>query len=164
MMFPVRSLHARAEFPILRHIGSKFYHPVYTKKGGGAMDLKEYFTSTNGLGVLSTADEKGKVNAAVYSKPQVIDDTHVAFIMGDKLTHANLKKNPYAVFLFKEDAPDYKGKRMYLKRENETDDQELIKRTCKREYPGPYCEPYYLKNSFLVYFAVDSILPLVGGK
>lgn len=41
------------------------------------MDLKEYFTSTNGLGVLSTADEKGKVNAAVYSKPEVIDDTHV---------------------------------------------------------------------------------------
>jgi hypothetical protein len=75
--FPFRSLHARAEFPILRHIGSKFYHQVYTKKGGGAMDLKEYFTSTNGLGVLSTADEKGKVNAAVYSKPQVIDDTHV---------------------------------------------------------------------------------------
>jgi hypothetical protein len=83
---------------------------------------------------------------------------------GINLRMPTLKRTPYAVFLFKEDAPDYKGKRMYLKRENETDDQELIKRTCKREYPGPYCEPYYLKNSFLVYFAVDSILPLVGGK
>lgn len=128
------------------------------------MDLKKYFESTKGLGVLSTADEKGKVNAAVYSKPQVIDDGHVAFIMGDKLTHANLKSNPCAVFLFKEDGPDYQGKRVYLKKESETDNQELIGRTCKREYPGPYCEPYYLKNSFLVTFSVESILPLVGEK
>jgi hypothetical protein len=30
------------------------------------MDLKEYFTSTNGLGVPSTADEKGKVNAVRF--------------------------------------------------------------------------------------------------
>jgi len=32
------------------------------------MDLKKYFGNKKGLGVLSTADEKGKVNAAVYSK------------------------------------------------------------------------------------------------
>ena len=126
------------------------------------MDLKKYFESAKGLGVLSTADEKGKVNAAVYSKPQVIDDGHVAFIMGDKLTHANLKNNPWAVFLFKEDGPDYQGKRVYLKKESETDNQDLISRTCKREYPGVYCEPYYLKNSFLVTFSVDAVRPLVG--
>ncbi|MBS1238045.1 MAG: hypothetical protein H6R37_1289, partial [Deltaproteobacteria bacterium] len=28
------------------------------------MDLKKYFGSRKGIGVLSTADEKGKVNAA----------------------------------------------------------------------------------------------------
>jgi hypothetical protein len=128
------------------------------------MDLKKYFENALGLGVLSTADEKGKVNAAVYSKPQVIDDAHVAFIMGDKLTHANLKNNPWAVFLFKEDGPDYQGKRVYLKKESETDNQELVSRTCKREYPRVYCEPYYLKNSFLVTFSVQSVLPLVGEK
>ena len=128
------------------------------------MDFKKYFESAKGLGVLSTADEKGKVNAAVYSKPQVIDDAHVAFIMGDKLTHANLKNNPWAVFLFKEDGPDYQGKRVYLKKESETDNQELVSRTCKHEYPRVYCEPYYLKNSFLVTFSVESILPLVGEK
>ena len=126
------------------------------------MDFKKYFQGTKGLGVLSTADEKGKVNAAVYSKPQVIDDTHVAFIMGDKLTHANIKKNPSAVFLYKEDGPGYEGKRIYLKKESETDNQELISKTCNREYPGVYCEPYYLKNSFLVTFSVESVLPLVG--
>jgi hypothetical protein len=126
------------------------------------MDLKMYFAGKRGLGVLSTADMKGKVNAAIYSKPQVIDDAHVAFIMGDKLTHANLKNNPYAVFLFKEEGPDYQGKRVYLKKESETDNQKLITSTCKREYPGPYCEPHYVKNYFMVTFIVESVLPLVG--
>jgi len=134
------------------------------KKGCGAMDLKKYFEDTKGLGVLSTADEKGKVNAAVYSKPQVIDDTHVAFIMGDKRMHANIKKNPSAVFLYKKDGPGYEGKRIYLKKESETDNKEVISKTCKREYPGVYCEPYYLKNSFLVTFSVEPVLPLVGEK
>jgi len=128
------------------------------------MDLKKYFQGTKGLGVLGTADEKGKVNAAVYSKPHVIDDTHVAFIMGDKLTHANITKNPSAVFLYKEDGPGYEGKRIYLKKESETDNQEIITKTCQREYFRVYCEPYYLKNSFLVTFSVESVLPLVGEK
>ncbi len=128
------------------------------------MDLKKYFEETNGLGVLSTANEKGKVNAAIYTKPTVIDDTHVAFIMADKLTHANTQKNPHAVFLFKEDGPGYQGKRVYLTKESETADQELIKRTCKREYPLPFCEPHYLDNTFLVTFSVQLVLPLVGDK
>lgn len=128
------------------------------------MDLKKYFEDTNGLGVLSTANEKGKVNAAIYTKPTVIDDTHVAFIMADKLTHANIQKNPHAVFLFKEDGSGYQGKRVYLTKESETADQELIKRTCKREYPLPFCEPHYLNNTFLVTFSVQLVLPLVGDK
>jgi len=31
----------------------------------GPMELEKYFRSINGLGVLSTADEKGKVDSAV---------------------------------------------------------------------------------------------------
>jgi hypothetical protein len=128
------------------------------------MDLKKYFESTNGLGVLSTADEEGKVNAALYSKPHVIDDAHVAFIMADRLTHANIQKNPHAVFLFKEEGAGYQGQRVYLTKEDETTDKELIERTCKREYPRPICEPHYLENTYLVTFSVRSVLPLVGGK
>jgi len=128
------------------------------------MDLRKYFKNTKGLGVLSTADEKGRVNAAVYSKPHVIDDMHVALIMGDKLTHANIKQNPSAVFLYKEDGPGYEGKRIYLKKESETADQDVISKTCDREYPGVYCEPHYLKNTFLVTFTVEAVLPLVGEK
>jgi hypothetical protein len=128
------------------------------------MDLKKYFQGAKGLGVLSTADEMGKVNAAVYSKPHVIDDQHVAFIMGDKLTHANIKQNPSAVFLFKADGPGYEGKRIYLRKESETANQDAIGKTCEREYPGVYCEPHYLKNTFLVTFLVEAVLPLVGEK
>jgi len=128
------------------------------------MDLKKYFGSKKGLGVLSTADEKGKVNAALYSKPHVIDDKHVAFIMADRLTHANTNKNPFATFLFKEDGKGYKGKRLYLKKKNETENQELIAETCKIEYAGSICEPRYLKKTFLVTYKVELVLPLLGKK
>jgi hypothetical protein len=128
------------------------------------MDLKKYFGSRKGLGVLSTADERGKVNAALYSKPHVIDDKHVAFIMADRLTHANTNKNPFATFLFKEDGKGYKGKRLYLKKKNETENQELIAETCKIEYAGSICEPRYLKKTFLVTYKVESVLPLLGKK
>ena len=128
------------------------------------MNLKKYFESKKGIGVLSTADEKGKVNAALYSKPHIIDDKHVAFIMADRLTHANTEKNPFATFLFKEDGSGYKGKRLYLKKKSETENQELIASTCKIEYAGRICEPRYLKKTFLVTFSVQSVLPLLGKK
>ena len=38
------------------------------------MTLKEYFDNSNGIGILSTADSAGKVDAAVYSMPHVFDD------------------------------------------------------------------------------------------
>jgi hypothetical protein len=126
------------------------------------MSLQEYFKSKKGFGVLSTADDKGKVDAAPYASPHVIDDTHVAFIMADKLSHANITKNPYAVYLFREGWFGYNGKRLYLKKEKESDDQGLIENTCKATYPGPYCTQRYLKGSFIVFFKVESVLPLVG--
>lgn len=128
------------------------------------MELRDYFDSTEGFGVLSTADESGKVNAAVYTKPQVIDDSRVAFIMGDKLTHNNIQKNPQAVFLYREEGPGYDGKRLYLRKETETDDPELIKKTCVSKYSTVFCEPHYLDNAYLVTFAVETVLPLVGAK
>jgi DNA polymerase-3 subunit alpha len=43
--------------------------------------------TTNTVGVLSTADSSGKVDAAIYSTPHVMDDVTVAFIMRERLTH-----------------------------------------------------------------------------
>ena len=125
------------------------------------MDLKEYFSGKKGFGVLSTADDKGKVDAAAYANPHVIDEDHIAFIMGDKLSHHNLSKNPYAIYLFKEDSEGYEGKRLYLKKESEIEDKEIIEKTCKNAWPGPYCTDKYLQNSFLVTFKVEDLRPLV---
>ncbi len=33
------------------------------------MELKAYFEGVKGTGVIATADSKGKVNMAIYSKP-----------------------------------------------------------------------------------------------
>ncbi len=49
------------------------------------MNLKTYFDETKGLGVLSTADGKGRVNAAVYARPHMMEDGGLAFIMRDHL-------------------------------------------------------------------------------
>ena len=125
------------------------------------MALKDYFAEKNGFGVLSTADDTGKVDAAAYAKPKVIDDTHIALIMEDKLSHANLLKNPHACYLFKEDGEGYEGKRLFLKMEKETAEKTEIEHTCKEEWPGPYCTPRFLAKSYLVTFTVEKELPLV---
>lgn len=125
------------------------------------MNLKEYFGSKKGFGVLSTADDKGMVDSAAYASPHVIDETQIAFIMGDKLSHSNITKNPYAVYLFKEDGPGYEGKRLYLKKEKETSDQNSVNNVCKTAWPGPYCGEKYLTGSFLVHFTIERVLPLV---
>ena len=86
------------------------------------MDLKEYFENNKGTGVMSTADKDGKVDAAVYARPHVMDDGTLAFIMRDRLNHQNLQSNPFAAYLFLADGPGYKGKRLYLKKVREEQD------------------------------------------
>jgi len=123
------------------------------------MDLKEYFESKKGVGVLATADESGKVNTAVYSRPHVMSDTEIAFIMADRKSHDNVTKNPYAAFLFKEDGPGYSGKRLSLSMTREEDDPELISSLRRKEYADVYSTD---RKRYLVYFSVDEVLPLVG--
>lgn len=77
--------------------------------------LQEYFESTEGLGVLATADSSGKVDAAIYSRPHFLEEGTMAFIMRDRLTHHNLQSNPSATFLFIEERAGYNGKRLFLK-------------------------------------------------
>jgi hypothetical protein len=119
--------------------------------------LKDYFKNKRGFGVMSTADKDGKVNSAIYSRPHFLEDGSIAFIMRDRLTHHNLQSNPYASYLFMEEGPGYKGKRLYLTKVREEDDSDLIKSLSRREYPND------TPNSrFLVIFKLDKILPLIG--
>ena len=50
------------------------------------MTLEEYFDNAKGYGVLATADSAGKVNAAVYARPHVMDEKTVAFIIKTRAT------------------------------------------------------------------------------
>ena len=124
------------------------------------MDLKKYFYDVKGMGVLSTADARGKVNAAVYSRPHVLEDGTLGFIMAHRLTHANLESNPSAVYLFKEQGPGWGGKRLYLRKVGENDDSQLIESMRRRRY-SPDAEET-MSPLHLVIFEVETERPLVG--
>ena len=121
------------------------------------MNLKEYFEKTKGSGVLATADSDGKVDAAVYARPHFMDDGTIALIMRDRLTHHNLQTNAHAAYLFHEDGPGYKGKRLFLTKLREEQDTELIKSLRRRQYIDEKDEA-----RFVVFFQIDKELPLIG--
>ena len=127
------------------------------------MKLSEYFDKVKGLGVLSTADASGKVNSAVYAKPHFIDDDTIAFIMADRLTHANLRSKPNAAYLFKEEGPKYTGKRLYLTRIREEKDSPLIDQLRRKTRLKTEVQSEGVTR-YLVYFRVDRVLPLIGDK
>ena len=121
------------------------------------MELKEYFENINGLGVLATADKDGKVDAAIYARPHVMEDGKLAFIMRDRLTHHNLQSNPHATYLFKEEGRGYRGKRLFLTKEREEQDSALLDSLRRRQYIDEKDE-----NKFLVFFRLEKELPLIG--
>lgn len=122
------------------------------------MNLKTYFEETKGMGVLSTADGEGRVNAAVYARPHVMDDGSLAFIMRDRLSHHNLQSNPRAAFLFREEGPGYKGLRLHLAKTHEESGTPLVKELCRR------CRIDDKSDAVrhLVVFKADKELPLIG--
>jgi hypothetical protein len=123
------------------------------------MELKSYFANANGLGILSTADGQGKVDAAVYSRPHILEDGTVAFIMRDRLTHHNLRSNPHAAYLFKESGPGYNGKRLFLTKISEEKESERLYELRRRSYPEGKDRR---EAKYLVFFKVDKALPLIG--
>ncbi|MFO8083683.1 MAG: pyridoxamine 5'-phosphate oxidase family protein [Desulfobacterales bacterium] len=124
------------------------------------MNYAEYFEKTKGIGVMATADSKGKVDVAIYARPHVMDDGSLAFIMRDRLTHANLQANPHAAFLFIEESAGFKGKRLFLTKMREEENSPLIQELSRRSYSS---ESENTKESkFLVFFKLEKELPLIG--
>jgi hypothetical protein len=124
------------------------------------MNLANYFDKVKGTGVLGTADSEGKVDFALYARPHVIDDQTVAFIMRDRLSHANVVANPRAAYLFVEQGEGRKGLRMYLTRTAEEDDPTKVEAMRRRTRDEDTAET----KAFLVYFRVDEVRPLVGSS
>ncbi len=124
------------------------------------MTLNEYLETVTGKGILATADAAGKVDAAIYAKPHVMEDGQVAFIMRDHLTHHNLQSNPYASYLLIEDSPHYKGIRLFLKKVREETDPDLIAKMTRRNLSPELDEAKGAK--FVVFFVLEKTLPLIG--
>lgn len=112
-----------------------------------------------GRGVLATSNSAGEVDAAVYARPHVLDESTVACIMADRLTHANLQSNAHAAYLFMEDGPGYKGKRLYLTKTREQENDDLIREICRRCDYAMYGDNL---TRYVVFFMVEKVLPLIG--
>lgn len=124
------------------------------------MELNEYFEKIKGTGIMATADSDGKVDIAIYARPHMMEDGSLAFIMRDRLTHANLKTNPHAAFLFLEEGAGYKGKRLYLTKIREEENSPLIQKLSRRIYSSGAESAN--ESKFLVFFKLEQELPLVG--
>jgi len=122
--------------------------------------LSEYFNKNDGLGILATADSDGNVNIALYAKPHFIDENTIAFIMADRLSHANLATNPRAAYLFKENGPGYKGKRLYLVKTKEDTDTALIDNLRRKKIPAEIKKK--TGERFLVYFKIEKTIELTS--
>lgn len=83
-----------------------------------ASKLVEYFNKQPRLGCLSTADRRGRVDAATIGSIRLVDEKTATVGLGQNRTLANLRENPYAVFLIMEPGPtppQWRGLRVYLK-------------------------------------------------
>jgi hypothetical protein len=120
------------------------------------MQLGQYFEHNQGTGILATADKEGRVDAALYARPHVVDETTVAFIMRHRQSYKNILENPRASYLFNEERPGYQGKRLYLTRIGEQTDKQVVESRRRRARPSDD-EP-----KSLVFFHIDSVRPLIG--
>lgn len=126
------------------------------------MRLNEYFAQTQGTGVLATADAEGVVDVALYARPHFPDpndENTVAFLMADRLSHANLQANPHAAYLFLESGKMYVGTRLVLTRTHEETDPAKIDAIGWKNLP-PECQSDQAR--FLVHFHVDQVRSLMG--
>lgn len=124
------------------------------------MNLSEYFSTTRGTGILATSDREGKVGIAVYSRPHVMEDGTLAFVMRERLAYRNVMHNPHAAYMFIEDAPGYRGTRFFLRKVREELNEDLVAKMTR-----PWLSPDEDRAKgpkHLVIFAVDASLPLVG--
>ena len=126
------------------------------------MKLKEYFSNTRGTGILATADNTGRTDAAIYSRPHIVDDGSLALIMRERLSYNNLQSNPYATFLFMEHEAHLNGLRLFMEKTGEDTNEELISRMTRRNLTPEKDKAAGPKH--IVYFSLEKALKLVGGK
>jgi hypothetical protein len=131
------------------------------------MNLSNYFESHRGTGILSTANDNGEVNGAIYARPHFLDENSphkLSFVMRDRLTRAYLQTNPHAFYTFIEEGKGYRGRRLALRKVSEESDRDKIAALRRRNIPDACEEKEKGEGIYLVHFEVTAERPLVGSE
>jgi D-lyxose ketol-isomerase len=125
------------------------------------MELQKYFNGKDGVGILSTSDDNGRVNSAIYSKPYFISENEVVFVMANRRTRNNVQVNPYASYTFLEKGSQSCGKRLHLRKIKEIIDK---KKVSKFRNENSKNLEFIVEDdkSSLVHFLIEEQGPLLG--
>ncbi len=123
------------------------------------MNLNEYFADKKGTGVLATSDASGKTNAAIYSRPYLIDEQTIALSMLERRSYANIQANPKASYLFLIDGEGHDGIRLYLEVAGEETDPDKIAQI-KAQHASKRMRTDAPRH--LMLFKVVEVRPLIG--
>ena len=87
-------------------------------KGGLVLDNMSFTCSNVGANTvtLTATDVNGNVNSAIYSRPHVLENGVLAFIMRERRTYSNQQEVDSAAYLFLENGGGYSGVRLLLKK------------------------------------------------
>lgn len=126
------------------------------------MNLNDYFSTTQGIGILSSADTQGNVTSAIYARPTVQADGTLVFLMRERLSYHNICANPHATYMFIESGAGYQGVRLYLKKMEEIDDPQLAQQMTRKSLTAGQDKEKGPKH--LVRFSVEKSLALIGAE
>ncbi|SHJ80402.1 hypothetical protein SAMN02745216_02295 [Desulfatibacillum alkenivorans DSM 16219] len=80
--------------------------------------VAKFLESPDRTNVLATANAKGKVNAATFGSPMLVDGNKIRMMLGDNRTYDNLCQNPSAALFISmhgKTGMQMEGCRLYLK-------------------------------------------------
>ncbi|HOI13387.1 MAG TPA: pyridoxamine 5'-phosphate oxidase family protein [Methanoculleus sp.] len=100
-----------------------------------ASKLMDYFNKQPRIGLLSTANREGKVDAAIFGSPMMVDEKTVVMGLGKNRTFEYLQENPNAIYTIVESGEtimDWKGLRVYLKMKEYATSGEMLERYRKQ--------------------------------
>ncbi|KLK87204.1 pyridoxamine 5-phosphate oxidase [Methanoculleus sediminis] len=125
--------------------------------------LVDYFNKQPRIGLLSTANKEGKVDAAIFGSPMMVDEKTVVMGLGKNRTFEYLQENPNAVYTIVEQGEtimDWKGLRVYLKMKEYATSGETLE-NYKRQIAEVVNEDAAAMIHATVTFEVAEVRPLI---
>lgn len=127
--------------------------------------LMDYFNKQPRIGVLSTANRDGEVDAAIFGSPRMVDEKTIVVALGKNRTFEYLQENPSAVFIIVEQGEGatlegWKGLRVYLRMKEYATSGDILE-DYKREAAQVVGEEAMAMIHALVKFEISEVRPLV---